>query len=176
MDYDKVARECIAYCALSLSLCFATLRKIKTTRASFERKTRPDPYRQGVKNGQYFKKTPHRRTNGMPPFLLSAPLSLFPFLNINNLDLRARRFDLISISKKKPIVSQKFPGGEKQQEGRVSSHDDGRQKCVLTSRRTRRLYPAVDNIPVGGGGGGGRGPECTGAPGTYIFFRGSPHK
>lgn len=112
MDYDKVARECIAYCALSLSLCFATLRKIKTTRASFERKTRPDPYRQGVKNGQYFKKTPHRRTNGMLPFLLSAPLSLFPFLNINNLDLRARRFDLISISKKKPIVSQKFPGGE----------------------------------------------------------------
>lgn len=117
MDYDKVARECIAYCALSLSLCFATLWKIKTTRASFERKTRPgdvvaDPYRQGVKNGQYFKKTPHRRTNGMPPFLLSAPLSLFPFLNINNLDLRARRFDLISISKKKPIVSQKFPGGK----------------------------------------------------------------
>lgn len=89
MDYDKVARECIAYCALSLSLSFATLWKIKTTRASFERKTRPgdvvaDPYRQGVKNGQYFKKTPHRRTNGMPPFLLSAPLSLFPFLNINN--------------------------------------------------------------------------------------------
>lgn len=66
---------------------------------------------------------------------------------------------------------------KRRREGRVSSHGgsrpSGRQKCVLTSRRTRRLYPAADNIPVGRARAGA---GMQRDPGTYIFFRGSPHK